>query len=80
MDKETAWKMIQTAFRCGAELQALLPVLKGRCGPDDYKQISRGIATAIDAINVQLIERALKAHPKLRDKIESDIAKTGRIA
>jgi len=80
MDKTTAWNVVQTAFRCGSELQGLLRLLKGRCDPDEYKQIAIGIATAIDTINVQLIDRALKAHPELKATIESDLANTGRVA
>ncbi len=80
MDKATAWIIIQTAFRCGSDLQGLLRLLKDRCGPDEYKQFATGIATAIDAVNVQLIDRALAAHPDLKEKIESDLAHTGRIS
>lgn len=80
MDEDTAWKAIQTAFRCGAELQSLLPLLKERCSADEYKQFAIGIATAVDTVNVQLIDRALKAQPGLRDKIESDLARTGHIS
>jgi hypothetical protein len=79
MDKTTAWKAIKAAFRCGAELQALLPVLKNNCTASEYKKFAVGIAHAIDTINVQLLERALTAHPELKDKIESDLAKSGRI-
>jgi hypothetical protein len=79
MDEATAWKFIQTAFSCGRELQTLLQLLKERCTAEEYKQFRIGIATALDTINVQLIDRALKAHPELRAKIETDLARTGRI-
>ncbi len=79
MDKDMAWAAIQTAFRCGAELQSLLAELKQRCSADDYKKFAAGVAAAIDTVNVQLIDRALKAHPDLEDRIESDLKKAGRI-
>jgi len=79
VDKATAWNVIQAAFRCGRELQALLPSLKDRCGPDEYKQYARGVGAALDSINTQLIEPALNAHPELREKIEPDLAKFGHI-
>ena len=79
MDKELAWTMIKTAFGCGAELQSLLKLLKQKCSAEDYKKFASGIATSIDTINVQLIDRALKAHPELKDRIEGSLAKTGRI-
>jgi hypothetical protein len=80
MDKDMAWAAIQTAFRCGAELQNLLAELKQKCSAEDYKKFAAGIATSIDTVNVQLIDRALKAHPDLEDRIESDLKKTGRIS
>jgi hypothetical protein len=80
MDKATAWKVIQTGFRCGAELQDLLHILKGQCSTQDFKEFAVAIATAVDTINVQLIDRALKAYPELREKIESDLARNGRIS
>jgi hypothetical protein len=80
MDKTAAWKMIQTAFRCGAELQGLMHGLRQELSADEYESFAVGIAAALDGINVQLIERALKAHPELKDKIEFDLAKLGRIS
>jgi hypothetical protein len=79
MNKSTAWQAIQTTFRCSAELQKLLQLLKQELSADEYRPLARGIATAIDTINVQVMEPALKAHPDLEHKIESDLAKFGRI-
>ena len=79
MEQKAAWKVIQTAFRCGRELQALLRFLKENCSTDEYQQYALAIATAVDAINVQLIDRSLKSRPELRQKIESDLAKFGQI-
>ena len=79
MDKATAWNAIKVAFRCGAELQALLPVLKDNCTASEYKDFAIGIVRALDTVNVELIDRALTAHPELRNKIEVDLAKLGRI-
>jgi hypothetical protein len=79
MQQDTAWKVIQVAFRCGGELQELLRLLKESCTADEYRNLASGIATAVDSINVQLTDRVLKLHPELRDKIDSDLAKFGRI-
>jgi hypothetical protein len=79
MEQGTAWRMIQTAFKCGRELQGLLQILKKELSVDEYKLFAVGIATAVDTINVQLIDRALKVHPELRAKIEADLANSGRI-
>lgn len=79
MTKDTAWQAIQASFRCSAELQKLMHLLKEQLTADEYKPLAFGIANAIDTINVQVMEPALKAHPDLEHKIESDLAKFGRI-
>jgi hypothetical protein len=79
MNSEHAWRVVQVAFKASADLQELLHFLKQNCTSEDYKGYSLGIAASIDAINVHLLDRALKAHPKLRTKIESDLARFGRI-
>jgi hypothetical protein len=73
MDKELAWAAITAAFSCGAELQNLLQRLKQGCDAETYKQFAVGIATAIDTINVEVIDRALKKHPDLERRIEADL-------
>ena len=79
MGREAGWKVIQAAFRCGADLQTLLRFLKENYPPDEYRQYASGFAAAIDAINVQLIERTLNLHPELREKIETDLEKFGHV-
>lgn len=79
MTNETAWRVIQVAFRTAAELQGLLPFLKQNCNEEEYKNYSLGVATAIDSINVELTKRVLSSHPEFERQIESDIAAFGRI-
>jgi hypothetical protein len=78
MDVDLARDMIRTAFRSSSELQNFLEVLKQRCSPEQYKDYSRGIASAIDAIGVALINTALAAHPELNAEVEASIAMHGR--
>lgn len=78
MDVDLARHMIRTAFRSSSELQNFLGVLKQRCSPEQYGDYSRGIAAAIDAIGVALINKALAAHPELNDEVEAAIAEHGR--
>jgi hypothetical protein len=78
MNVDLARDMIKTAFRSSSELQEFLGVLKQRCGPEEYKDYSRGIATAIDAIGVALINKALAAHPELNAEVEATIARHGQ--
>jgi hypothetical protein len=77
MDIDTARNVIQAAFRAAGELQSLLPVLKERCSADEYKLFMRGIAAAVDGINVGLTNRALSSHPELAGEIESNLARSG---
>jgi hypothetical protein len=78
MDIELARDVIRAAFRSSSELQDLLRVLKGRCSPEEFKEYSRGIATAMDAIGVALINKALAAHPELNAEIDASMASHGR--
>ena len=78
MNVDLARDMIKTAFRSSSELQSFLGVLRQRCSPEGYKDYSRGIATAIDAIGVALINKALAAHPELNAEVEASIASRGQ--
>jgi hypothetical protein len=78
MDIDLARDMIRTAFRSISELQSFLGVLKQQCSPEEYKDYSRGIAAAIDAIGVALINKALAAHPELNAEVEASIARRGQ--
>jgi hypothetical protein len=78
MNVDLARDMIKTAFRSSSELQEFLGVLKQRCSPEEYRDYSRGIAAAIDAIGVALINKALAAHPELNAEVEASIARRGQ--
>ena len=78
MDIELAREIVRTAFRSSAELQALLPVLKRRCGDEEYRSYALGIAAAIDAIGVGLTNKALAEHPGLASEIEATLEKQSR--
>jgi len=80
MDIELARDVVRTAFRSSAELQTLLPVLKQRCGAEEYKDYVLGIAAALDAIGVGLTNKAIAAHPGLAGEIESSLAKHGHFS
>lgn len=79
MQQDVAWHIIRVVFRCSADLQSLLRILKENCDAEEYQHYARGVAAAIDAINVQLMDRVLADHPELTKRIESDLAKHGRI-
>ncbi|MDI3471088.1 MAG: hypothetical protein OJF62_003151 [Pseudolabrys sp.] len=73
------WRVVQTSFRCGRELQALLEHLKVHCTEQDYRHLSRGIAIAIDTLNTELTDRAIAMHPEYADRIESELRAHGHI-
>jgi hypothetical protein len=79
MTQDPAWHIIRTAFRCSAELQELLRLLKESGSADDYEKYRLSIAAAIDAINVQLTAKVLAAHPGLEKRIESELNQFGRL-
>ena len=78
MDIETARNVIRVAFRSSSELQELLGQLKQRCSSDEYQDYARGVAAAVDAIGVGLIDKATAAYPQLHAEIETSLAKYGR--
>jgi hypothetical protein len=78
MDKDVARHIIRAAFRCSGELEELLPVLKTRCSPDEYKAFAIEIAKVIDCVGVALINRVLSIHPDLEAEIEANLARSGR--
>lgn len=78
MDRDVAREIVRAVFRSGSELENVLGVLKARCGADDYKYFARQVATAIDGINVALLNKVLLRFPELKVEIESNLARTGR--
>ncbi len=78
MDIDTARSNVRSAFRIAADLQALLPFLKQRCDADEYRTYAMDIAKAVDAVNVALLDRSIKAFPELVREIEQQIDAQGR--
>lgn len=80
MDIELARHVVRTAFRSSSELQALLSTLKQGCSAEEYKSYALGIAAAIDAICVGLMNKAIAAHPGLAGEIESSLEQHGHFS
>lgn len=78
MENNLARYVVRAVFRSESELVGLLGLLKDQCGPEEYKDYARAIATAIDGINVNVLDKILSSHPQLGAEIETDIAKFGR--
>jgi len=79
MNKDVAREIIRASFRSERELENLSGFLKERCGPNDYKELVRSIAIAIDGINVELVKKALTMFPDLKLEMESNLKRTGQV-
>ena len=79
MDIEFARHVIRAAFRSAGELQELLRISKSRLSPEEYKDFSSGIATAIGQITLDVTNKALAAHPELKQEIEAELATFGQL-
>ena len=77
MDKNIAREIVRAAFRSGGELEKLLGVLKERCSAEDYKVYARQVATAIDGINVALLNKVIAQFPELEAEIEANLTRSG---
>ena len=78
MEAEMARHVIRAAFRSARELEGLLALLKSHCNANEYNTYSRAIATAIDSIHHEIIDRVISSHAELKDDIEAKIAAYGR--
>jgi hypothetical protein len=78
MNIELVRDVVRAAFRSTSELGELLPALKEQCSPAEYKTYALGIATAIDAIMTNTIDRAVQTYPDLAKENDEQMAKHGR--
>ena len=79
MDKELAQHVVRVAFRSAAQLQDLLPLLKEHCNGREYKAFTMAVAKAMDGINTELTNRVFASFPKLKEEVEENINKYGRV-
>lgn len=78
MEQDLARHIIRTAFRSTRELGTLLAMLKESLDEEEYKSYARGIAAAVDAVNVALLNTTYASHPELKDEVEASIDKYDR--
>jgi hypothetical protein len=78
MDIDVARYSVRQSFRIARELRDIMQLLKERCDADEYQKHAAGIARAIDAVSVALLNPAVKAHPELEREVENQIASYGR--
>ena len=74
MKIELARYLARTAFRNSRELSDLVPFLKKHLSNREYQTYSRAVATAVAAIQVELLNRLTAEYPALQVEIEASIA------
>jgi hypothetical protein len=78
MDIDIARHLIRAVFRSEHELGNLIELLKRHCDETEYKIYAKAIAGAIAAINLEVMNRIIDAHPELEAEIDSSIKKYDR--
>jgi hypothetical protein len=77
MNIDLARQMVRAAFRASGELETMLHTLKASCPEDEYRNLARGVAAAIDGIGTALTRPAIAAHPDLAAEIDAAIDRDG---
>lgn len=78
MDIDLARQMVRAAFSASGELESMLQAAKSRCPAEEYRDLARGIAAAIDSIGTSLISKAIASHPQLEEEIDKSMNEHGR--
>jgi hypothetical protein len=69
--------MVRSAFKASGELETILKTLKTRCPEEEYRELARGIAAAVDSVGTGLIRKAIASHPELEAEIDAEIREHG---
>ena len=79
MEIDLAHHVTRAAFRSSRELGDLLHLLKGQLDEAEYQGYAKAIATAIAAIQFELVNKLTADHPGLEAEIEASMAKYDRM-
>ena len=78
MERDLGRHIVRSVFRAERELTDLLGVLKTSLNEEEYRSYARSVATAIDAINVHVLQKVLDGRPELTAEIEADLQRYER--
>ena len=78
MNIDIARHVTRAVFRCTRELGSLVPFLKENVGAEEYEGYAAAIATAIDAIQHNVLTKLESEHPGLEAEIEASVKKYER--
>jgi hypothetical protein len=80
MDEKLARHVGRVAFEASARLGELVPLLKEHCSDrDEYIVITRAIAAAITAIDLEILNLLFKNFPELKHEFDESIKTYRRI-
>jgi hypothetical protein len=68
----------RAAFRASREIGDLMPFLKQHLPEHEYLHYAHAIATAVAAIQLELLNKLAADHPGVQAEIEASIAKYDR--
>jgi hypothetical protein len=77
MDKDLAVHIAMTAYRASVDLGDLVPLLKEHCTEDEYKTLTRAIASASYTVNCEVTDLIFDMFPDIKDEFEGRLKKFG---
>jgi hypothetical protein len=77
MQKQIAKHIVTSALRAASQLNQILPFAQTYCDSSEYQKLLASTATAIDCINLHIVDDILAAHPDLKQEIDDSIANHG---
>jgi hypothetical protein len=78
MDIEIARHVTRSVFSCTRELGGLVPFLKEYLNADEYPTYAQALASAIYAIQHEILDKLEADHPLLKAEIEASMKKYER--
>jgi hypothetical protein len=78
MDISLARGLLAAKFRSAAELQSMLPALKGGCTAAEYDLYLRAIAAVIAEMSLQITNRLRAEHPELDLEVQAAVDRDGK--
>jgi len=78
MQIEIARHIARAAFSCTRELGDLVPFLKEHLNADEYPSYAKALASAICAIQREILDKLEADHPALKAEIEASMRKYER--
>lgn len=79
MNIDLALYIARAALRSSHELSDLLPFLKDNLSKPEFDRYAKAIATAVASIQLEVVNKLTDDCLGLEAKIDSDIAKFGRL-